>query len=104
MEISVRETAEVLRRDKSVKLIDVRTKEEYDIAHIEGSLLVDGDEKIQEVLKWPKNTPIIVHCHHGPRSSQAVSFLKEQGFENVKNMTNGIDAWSIEVDPKVPQY
>jgi adenylyltransferase/sulfurtransferase len=40
----------------------------------------------------------------GGRSSQAVDFLRQQGFKNVRNLTGGINAWSEKVDPKVPKY
>ena len=47
---------------------------------------------------------LVVHCHHGPRSSQAVMFLRGNGFERARNLTGGIDAWSQIVDPSVPRY
>ncbi len=47
---------------------------------------------------------IVVHCHHGPRSGQVVSFLRQQGFERATNLGGGIDAWSLRIDPAVPRY
>jgi len=38
------------------------------------------------------------------RSLKATRFLKDQQFKNVKNLAGGIDAWSLQVDPKVPRY
>jgi adenylyltransferase/sulfurtransferase len=38
------------------------------------------------------------------RSGDATGFLLQQGFSNVKNLIGGIDAWSIQVDGKVPRY
>jgi rhodanese-related sulfurtransferase len=35
---------------------------------------------------------------------KAALFLRQQGFENVFNLAGGIDAWSLNVDPKVPRY
>jgi rhodanese-related sulfurtransferase len=51
-----------------------------------------------------RNGRIVVHCHHGGRSARVTSWLRQQGFANVQNMTGGIDAWSLEVDPQVPRY
>lgn len=48
--------------------------------------------------------PIACLCHHGARSMQVASFLKAQGFEHVANIAGGIDAWSTELDPRVPRY
>ncbi len=46
----------------------------------------------------------LVLCHHGIRSAQMCQWLVDQGFTNVKNIMGGIDAYSILVDPSVPQY
>ena len=48
--------------------------------------------------------PIVAFCHHGVRSAQVVAFLVHQGRGPVYNLTGGIDAWSIQVDPRVPRY
>ena len=100
--ISVREVAEALRGG-AIRLIDVRTEEEHAIAHIEGATLLT-DQLAQQILTWPKDTPIVLHCHMGGRSMDAARYLTQQGFTNVKSMNGGIDAWSIEIDPVVPRY
>jgi monothiol glutaredoxin len=51
-----------------------------------------------------RNTPIALHCHHGVRSQNAAQQLIQQGFRNVYNLQGGIEAWSQNVDPKVPRY
>ena len=38
------------------------------------------------------------------RSADAVGFLLQQGFTNVKNLVGGIEAWSVEIDQSVPRY
>ncbi len=48
--------------------------------------------------------PILVLCHHGARSLQCVTFLQRQGFASAYNVAGGIDAWSREVDGRVPRY
>jgi rhodanese-related sulfurtransferase len=101
-EITVKETAELLKNG-GIKLLDVRTPEEYSIAKIAGATLV-SDDNAAEILAWPKETPIVVHCHHGGRSMNAAAFLQEKGFTNVRNMAGGIDAWSVDVDASIPRY
>jgi rhodanese-related sulfurtransferase len=104
MQISAKDAAALLKNGAGAKLVDVRSPEEYQMAHIEGSILVDGEEKVQMIMGWPKDTPIVVHCHHGMRSMDAAAYLIGHGFTNVKSMTGGIDAWSQQVDPSVPRY
>ena len=48
--------------------------------------------------------PVVCLCHHGMRSAQVVAFLLRQGYDRVYNLTGGIDAWSLDVDPRVPRY
>lgn len=48
--------------------------------------------------------PIACLCHHGARSLHVAAFLEHHGFEQVANITGGIDAWSHERDPGVPRY
>jgi rhodanese-related sulfurtransferase len=48
--------------------------------------------------------PVACLCHHGARSLRVAAFLRHNGFEQVANVTGGIDAWSQERDPAVPRY
>jgi sulfur-carrier protein adenylyltransferase/sulfurtransferase len=47
---------------------------------------------------------VVVHCHSGGRSAEAVRLLRQRGFTNVYNLEGGIDAWSDEIDPSVAKY
>jgi monothiol glutaredoxin len=51
-----------------------------------------------------RETVLVFHCHHGGRSQQAAEHFAALGFTRVFNVVGGIDAWSQEVDPKVPRY
>ena len=51
-----------------------------------------------------RSRPLACLCHHGGRSQRVASFLAQQGFESVVNIAGGIDAWSLEVDPRIPRY
>lgn len=48
--------------------------------------------------------PVACLCHHGARSMRVAAFLEYQGFAHVANITGGINAWSMQVDPSVPRY
>ena len=103
LEITPRETAELLKAGK-IKLVDVRTAEEYATASVAGSMLAD-QSLAQEILQtWPKDTPIVTMCHRGMRSLDAAAYLRGHGFTNTRSMTGGIDAWSLQIDDSVPRY
>lgn len=48
--------------------------------------------------------PVACLCHHGARSLRVAAFLAQHGFDEVANITGGIDAWARELDPSVPRY
>ena len=103
LEITVRETAELLKAGK-IRLLDVRTPEEYAISSVPGSVLVDQDLAQEIMQTWPKDTAIVTMCHHGMRSLDAAAYLRGHGFENTRSMSGGIDAWGLQVDASVPRY
>jgi len=103
MEVEPAEVARLLK-DKAIRLLDVRTAGEYEIAHIDGGVLVDQALVDEIVTTWPKETEIVTMCHHGIRSLDAAAFLRAHGFPNVRSMRGGIELWSSTVDTKVPRY
>lgn len=56
------------------------------------------------LAELPQDRPIACLCHHGIRSQRVAQYLLQNGFENVVNIAGGIEAWSTEADPSVPQY
>jgi rhodanese-related sulfurtransferase len=56
------------------------------------------------LMELDKSRPIACLCHHGGRSMQVASFLEQQGFQNITNISGGINAWSSQVDASVPVY
>ena len=101
--LSVKEMKGWLDKKKPFELFDVRTERERDIAMIEGSTLLDKDGE-EKLMALPKDTTIVFQCHHGMRSRSAAEHFLTQGYRDVYNLTGGIEAWSSEVDPKVPHY
>lgn len=102
--VTASEVAQLLKEGSSFKLVDVRDEYERRLASIPGSVLLTRELAADMMENWPKDTPIVFHCHHGIRSMDAAAYFAGHGFTNVKNMTGGIDAWSAEVDPTVPRY
>jgi monothiol glutaredoxin len=86
-----------------VRLFDVRTPQEREIAAIAGSTLVDEAVR-RQILELDRATPLAFHCHHGVRSQAAAEYFVSQGFREVYNLVGGIDAWSREVDAGVRRY
>ena len=101
--INVHELKRKMDAREKFSLIDVREPFEYDIAKIDGAKLIPLGE-IAARMDEIENGEVIVHCHSGMRSAQAVELLRKAGLTNVYNLEGGIDAWSEEIDPSVAKY
>ncbi|MEW6248765.1 MAG: rhodanese-like domain-containing protein [Nitrospirota bacterium] len=102
--ITAHELKERLERGENIFLLDVREPWEYCLARIEGAELIPLGTLPHSLEKLDRYAEIVVYCHHGMRSTDAVDFLLQQGFKTAKNLIGGIDAWSSQVDPSVPRY
>ena len=63
-------------------IIDVRTREEFESGHIEGSKNIPVQEILEhaEEIKAIKS-PIVFCCASGQRSGMAAQYFKEQGVD-----------------------
>ena len=98
-QISAQQDKELMDADDSLVILDVRTQQEYDQAHIPGAILLPLDqveERAQTVLPH-KDQLILVYCRSGNRSKQASELLAAQGYVNVKEF-GGINDWPFDVE------
>jgi rhodanese-related sulfurtransferase len=93
-----------LMQKKPVKLLDIRTREEWDAVHIDGAIFFTED-MMQEILsKWSKEEVFVICDHMGTRSIDAAAYFVGHGFLNARALKGGIDAWSETVDANLPRY
>jgi adenylyltransferase/sulfurtransferase len=102
-------TAEELRQDMERKgpdlvLIDVREPHEWEIAHIEGARLIPLGQLPERLGELDGHAEIVTHCHHGARSMKALALLKGAGFNRVRSLAGGIDAWADRIEVGMPRY
>jgi rhodanese-related sulfurtransferase len=102
--ISPKELAALLQQDKSVKLVDVRSREEFEAVHIEGSVLLSQPVMQQLMASGSNTNPIVVIDHAGKNSLDAAAYFTGHGLQNVRCLLGGIDAWAQEVDAKMRRY
>ena len=108
-QMSVQELYDVLHSEEKDECvyIDCREEGEFRTAAIPGfklyplSQLTDWAKRVNEEMDHDK--PVVVLCHHGVRSMKVSQAFVSMGFKYVKNVTGGIDAYSM-VDPSVPRY
>ena len=102
--MSANELKQKMDAREPFELIDVREGFEYEIARIDGARLIPLGEIAERADELPRDRPIVVHCHSGRRSAEAVRLLQQRGFGNIYNLEGGIDGWSDQIDPGVPKY
>ena len=102
--MSAHELKQKMDAREPFELIDVRETFEYEIARIDGARLIPLGEIAERADELPRNRPIVIHCHSGRRSAEAVRLLQQRGFGNIYNLEGGIDGWSDQIDPGVPKY
>jgi rhodanese-related sulfurtransferase len=85
-------------------LLDVREPWEFEKCSIADSVPIAMNTIPARMQELDPDAAIVCICHHGARSMQVAAFLERQGFTNVTNLTGGIHAWALQVDPAVAVY
>jgi rhodanese-related sulfurtransferase len=104
-EITPEEVKKKFEQGERFLLLDCREAWEFETASITGAKLMPmGDIPSRANQELDPEEHIVVVCHHGVRSMNVTAWLRQQGFEKAQSMRGGIDAWSRQVDGKVPLY
>ena len=82
-----------------VTLVDVRTKDEYELGHISGAVNVPLDEMRSRMKEIPSDKPVFLYCGVGLRGYLASNILKENGYKDVRNLIGGIKTYNAAVTP-----
>jgi len=102
--ISPKELAELIQKDKTVKLVDVRSREEFEAVNIAGSVLLSQDVMRELMASGSNTNPVVVIDHAGKNGLDAAAYFMGHGLQNVRCLRGGIDAWAQEVEPKMRRY
>jgi len=102
--ISPEDLQEQMQSDKSVKLVDVRSREEFEAVNITGSVLLSQPVMQQLMASGSNTNAIVVIDHAGKNGLDAAAYFMGHGLKNVRCLRGGIDAWAQEVDTKMRRY
>jgi len=88
--------ARALINKGNVKVLDVRTKDEYKEGHIKGSINIDVMDEFftDRVVSLDKGEKYIVYCGGGSRANKASTLMKNLGFGNLCILQKGIRGWN----------
>ena len=102
--MSPAELAALKQQDPAVKLVDVRSREEFEAVRIEGSVLLSQDVMRELMASGSNTNPMVVIDHAGKNGLDAAAYFMGHGLQNVRCLRGGIDAWAQEMDPKMRRY
>jgi hydroxyacylglutathione hydrolase len=92
--IDVDELAERLAGDDGVLVLDVRDEDEFERAHIPGSLHIPYARLLDRLDELPRDRPIAAACSGGKRSGLAASLLQREGYDSVIHVAHGgVGTW-----------
>ena len=93
-----------LRQDPALRLVDVRSREEFEAVHIQNSILL-SQPVMREIMAEGTNTrPLVIIDHQGAQALDAAAYFLGHGLQNVRCLRGGIDAWAREIEPQMPRY
>lgn len=107
--ITARVLADRLEQGENIFLLDVREREEYDLCHLDGAVLVPvgliAATAAADRKRIPTDVPVVIYCHHGIRSANVANYLYTQGgYTNLYNLEGGINAWAQQIEPEMATY
>ncbi len=107
LEIGPLELSRKLQLGEQVRLIDVREPHEHAICRIEGAELIPMRSITQQLKSLQAKSAegtLVFYCHHGQRSLQVASWLRQRGIAACQSLQGGIDRWAASVDPGIKRY
>jgi len=95
-EVNSTDVSELLKKNKNLVILDVRTAEEFNEGHIKGAINIDVRQLdfAAKVEKLNKNAKYLVHCRTNHRSTMAVNQMMQSGFKTIYQMMDGFAGWS----------
>ena len=108
---------ELREANPNLKILDVRTKEEFEAAQIEGSIhmtaqvgsntscVTTAQDLLHQVVdNWDSEELFVVVDHQGEQGLDVATYFLGHGMKQARCLRGGIDAWSLEIDRSVPRY
>jgi rhodanese-related sulfurtransferase len=102
--IAPSELAALRQQDPALRIVDVRSREEFEAVNIAGSQLLSQDVMRQIMSDGSNTRPLILVDHQGKTTMDAAAYFLGHGLQNVRCLRGGIDAWAQEVETTMRRY
>lgn len=98
------ELAGLRAENAPLRLLDIRSREEIEAVHIEGSIPFTQEIMTEMLGRWPRADLLVIYDHTGRKGIDAAAYFLGHGFTNVRALRGGIDAWAREMEPAMKRY
>ena len=102
--ISPVELRDKLKSQEKITLLDVREPEEFEICHIDGSILVPLSEFGEHIDDFDQDKEYVIICKEGKVSDQAGSIMTKKGFLRLRGLDGGIINWANSIERTMETY
>ena len=102
-EIEPEQLYDLIKKGTALRLIDVRDPEEVTDMPFKGAQNIPLGTLEERVKELNPEEEVVLICRSGRRSSLAAKFLIQAGFENIKHLKGGINAWMQQIEPNLKQ-
>ena len=102
--ITPKELAELRKQDPALRILDVRSREEFEAVNIAGSVLMSQDVMRQVMGEGTNARALVIVDHQGKTALDAAAYFMGHGLQNVRCLRGGIDAWAREIEPTMRRY
>ncbi len=83
---------------KTYHIIDTRQAENYAAGHLAGARHIEWRNILARRNEIPRDKPVLLYCNTGAQSAQAYFALRVAGWDNVRLLQGGIEAWRRDAD------
>ena len=104
LEIAPQRLAELRATGEPLAILDVREPWELAICGFADASSVPLGQLAGREAALPRDRLLVVVCHAGRRSLQAVRHLRGLGLDNATSLAGGVEGWALTVDPEMPRY
>ena len=84
-------------------LIDVREDEEWQAGHAPDAVHLPMAQVPERIAEIPAEGDVVIVCRSGHRSAEVVRYLIGQGYDNVRNLADGMFGWVAAGRPLVSE-
>ncbi len=86
-----------------LRVIDLRTREEFESVPLPGAEFFTQDLQ-QQIFAGDPAARILLFDHQGRNVLDQVAWFRGHGLQHTFGLRGGIDGWSKEIDPSLPRY